>query len=349
MTGYLVTGGGGFIGSRIVEQLAARGERVFVLDKSNPPAHLAAISDISWTRGDVGDARTVFALVERERPRFIIHTAFAMDRADYRPASAEASPLTRGGAEMVAEQDLGLALAVNCGGMLNVLEAARLFRVDRVVYTSAVAAFGSALSALHDRPVGDQAVFAPDSMYGATKVLNETMATIYRDRFGVDSIGLRIARTFGTGNPAPFTDFLRNIALEKPVQLVDPDYFNSYIFVDDCADAHIFACSATPQAKPIFNLREGEYSNAELIGVIRRIHPAARITLVPGKGDGVIVPRMISSGLADELRWVPPHDLASGLVAAMNPWRIEAGLEPLTVPEPPRSPALGTADAERVT
>lgn len=328
---FLVTGGSGFIGRRIVMQLAARGERVAVFDRDGPPEAIVTSDDLRWTLGDVADQDALMAAVERHAPRFLIHTAFAMDRADYRPRTPTDSPLTRGGVEMVAEQDLGLALRVNCDGMLHVLEAARRCSIERVVYTSAVAAFGSAIDALHRDPIGDEGVFAPDSMYGATKVLNEVMARLYRDRFDVDSIGLRIARTFGTGNPAPFTDFLRRVAIEEAVDLVEPGYFNSYLYVDDCADAHIFACTAPRPSSPVLNVREGEYSNADLAAAIARVHPTARVRLVDGRDGGVRVPRLLTPGM-DELGWRAPHDLDRALIAAMNPWRIEAGLPPLAEP-----------------
>ena len=330
---FLVTGGTGFVGRRIVKQLAARGERVAVFDRDGPPDDIALSDDLRWTRGDVSDQEALLAAVERHAPRFLIHTAFAMDRADYRPHAGTHSPLTGGGAELAAEHDLALALRVNCNGMLNVLEVARRFAIERIVYTSAVAAFGGAIGALHREPIGDEGVFAPDSMYGATKVLNEVMARLYQSRFGVDSIGLRIARTFGAGNPAPFTDFLRRVAVGEAVDLVEPGYFNSYLFVDDCADAHIFACTAPRPSSPVLNLREGEYTNAELAAAIARVHPAARVRLVEGRNGGVRVPRLLTPGM-DELGWRPPHGLDRALIAVMNPWRIEAGLPALAEPAP---------------
>lgn len=323
--GYLVTGGAGFIGRRVVERLLADDERVIVLDRQPAPE---GMERVRWICGDVADAHDVLSAVEGERPRFVIHTAFAMERADYRPPSA-ASPLTGAGREMVGETNLGLALRVNCGGMLNILDAARLFEVERVVYTSAVAAFGSDIATRHPAPIDDDAVFAPDSMYGATKLLNEVMARLHRDRFGIDSIGFRIARTFGLGNPAPFTDFLRRVAIGEEVDLTDPDYFNSYLFVDDCADALIHACTVPEPPGAVFNLREGEYSNRDLVAAIGRVHPHAKVRLVDGDSDGVRVPRMTDGGVAEQLGWRAPHSLDAALTQVFDAFRAQAGLPSL--------------------
>ena len=230
---------------------------------------------------------------------------------------------------MVAEDNPALALRVNCGGMLNVLEAARLFDVERVVYTSAVAAFGSAIADLHPDPIGDRGVFAPDSVYGASKVMNEVLARSYGARWGIESVGLRIARTYGVGNPAPFTDFVRRIALGQPAELADPDYFNSYLSVTDCADAHIHACTAPVAGAQVFNVREGEYSNRDLAAAIRRLLPDTAITWVPGSDNGVRVPCLLTEGMADQLQWQASRSLEAGLAEMMNDMRANAGLPPL--------------------
>ena len=333
---YLVTGGWGYIGSRIVRDLVADGQSVIVFDASEPgPGARAVIGEkalakVHAVRGDVSDAMQLYSVVEENKVAFLIHNAFAMGAADYRPKrSTDAPSLTNGRHVMAAELNLGLALRVNCGGMLNVLEAARLFNVRRVVFTSALAALGLGITEIYHEPIGDRAVFAPDTMYGGTKVLNEVMAKIYADKFRVDNIGFRIARTFGIDSPLPFTDFLRRVAIEEKVDLPDPDYINSYIYVNDCANAHIFACTAPSTKTRVFNLREGEYSNRDLLAAINRVHPAARVTMVSGKGDGIPVPRLDATGIREELRWKARYSLDDALREIFNHWRQQSGLSPL--------------------
>ena len=197
----------------------------------------------------------------------------------------------------------------------------------RVVWTSAVLGLGTRIGDFHKEVIGDEAVFKPDTMYGGTKALNEVMAKLYFDRFGVDSIGLRIARTFGYSNPAlPFTEFNRKVALDIPVALADPDYRNSYIYIEDCADAHVWACEAPTTRTRVFNLREGEYTNRQLFEAIRKVHPRARVSLADGKSDGIPVPKLDATGLEKELGWRAKHSLEEALREIYNYWRGKEGM-----------------------
>ena len=168
----------------------------------------------------------------------------------------------------------------------------------------------------------------PDTMYGGTKALNEVMAKLYFDRFGVDSIGLRIARTFGYSNPTiPFTEFNRKVALEIPVVMADPDYSNSYVYVEDCADAHVWACEVPTTKTRVFNLREGEYTNRQLLEAVLRVHPRAKVSLVDGPGEGLKVPKLNATGLRTELGWRAKHSLEEALREIYNYWRGKEGME----------------------
>jgi UDP-glucose 4-epimerase len=332
----LVTGSG-YIGSRVIRDLVDAGHETVVFDMGRPSPACAELlgpdrlATIRWHQGDVSDSHRLTAVVGAERPEAIVHTAFAMGLSDYRASGAGNSGLMPGhaGRDMVGEVNLALALRVNSGGMLNVLEAARLFDVKRVVYTSAFASLGRDIMNFYHEPIGDRALFMPDTMYGATKILNEVMAKIYFDKHGVDSIGFRIARTYGTSHPAPLTDLLRRVAIGEQVDLPDPDYINSYIYVEDCAAAHVHACFAPRTETRVFNLREGEYSNRELLAAIQRVFPGAQVVLTDGPGDGIPTPRIDASGVARELGWRAPHSLDDGLRAVFGHWRTQSDLPPL--------------------
>jgi len=327
---YLVTGAMGYIGSRVARDLLRAGHKVVGFDRATDSPEARGVLGDDFDRlvrvqGDIGDTMQVFRAVHENEAEVIVHNAFSMDTADYRPpkGGAQAAATVR----MVGEVDLAHALRVNSGGMLNILEAARTFGVRRVVYTSAFAALGSRIAQFHAEPITDDAVFQPDSMYGATKILNEVMASIYADRFGVDSIGFRIARTFGYSNPAmPFTAFNRDVALDRPVAFNDPNYINSYIYVEDCAAAHAYACDAPPQTRKVFNLREGEYSNQQLFDAIKRVKPNAEIRWDPSVNDGVPTPRILANAVRDELGWRPRYTLESALREIYNHWREQEGL-----------------------
>lgn len=318
---YLVTGGMGYIGCRVVRDLLNAGKEVVCLDPAGvTPEARKVIGDqnlerVKLVRGDISDAVQFFNLIRDCGIEIIVHHAYDMGTADY-------------GAGMVGELRTAQALRINCMGMVNVLEAAHLFGVKKVVWTSAVLAFGLRIGDFYKEPIkDDDALFMPDTLYGGTKLLNEVMARIYFDKFGVDSIGFRPARTFGYSDlRIPFTEFNRKVALNIPVTIADPDYFNSYIYVDDCADAHVKACEVPTTKTRVFNLREGEYSNRQLLEVIRRVNPGARVSLVEGTSDGLRVPRLDATGLQTELGWHAKHSLEEALREIYNYWRRKEGM-----------------------
>ena len=121
----LVTGGSGFIGTYLLRRLVERGDRAINFDV-RPPGPTAewwygpAADQIQFVQGGVDDLSGVMAAVKQHQPDTIIHIAAIVDLA-------------------VLSQRHTLAMQVNLGGTLNILEAARLFGVRRVVYFSSIA------------------------------------------------------------------------------------------------------------------------------------------------------------------------------------------------------------------
>ena len=314
---YLVIGGMGYVGSRVVRDLLNDGKEVVCLVRttiSNQAREVIGEENLNKVKivpGDVSDSIQVFHAVQENGIDYIIHTANA------------AGPL--------AQAQPSYVIRTNSIGMANVLEAARLFGVKRVVWTSALAVCGARLSDFYKEPVkDDDAPYMPEAMYGATKALNEVMARVYYEKFGVDSIGFRMARCFGRSRfNIPFTEFNRKVALNIPVELVDPDYATSYIYVEDTADAHVKACDVPTTKTRVFNLLEGYYGNRQLLETIRKVNPEAQVSLVEGVSDSVVVPRMDGSGLRDELGWQAKYSLEEALREIYNYWRQKEGMPAL--------------------
>ena len=123
---YLITGGSGYIGSRLVERLAGRDdtERILICDLRPPRAYRPKAT---YERLDVRDAKRVSAVVERERPDVLMHLAFVLDP--------------------IHDEDAMYEVDVN--GTSNVLEAASAAGVEQVLVTSSATAYG----AFPDNPV----------------------------------------------------------------------------------------------------------------------------------------------------------------------------------------------------
>jgi UDP-glucose 4-epimerase len=153
---YLVTGGSGYIGSRLVERLSARDdvERILICD-IRPPASFRPKAEFEQL--DVTDKARVRELIEREQPDVLVHLAFLLN------------PI----------HDLDRMYDVDVGGTQNVLEAAESAGVQQVLVTSSATAYG----AFPDNPVPiteEQTVRGvPDFEYARDKAESDRLCQIW--------------------------------------------------------------------------------------------------------------------------------------------------------------------------
>lgn len=189
----LVTGGCGFIGSHLVEALAALGARVWVLDnlKAGALDNLRAVQDaVQVEIGDVRDAARVTAVLERSRPQIVFHLAANASV----PGSVD---------------DPVYDFETNSAGTFNLLNALRELNTGaRVVLASSGAVYGQP----ELFPITEEALVDPISPYGASKAGAELMARVFTRLFGVPVVIARIFNTYGP-RMARFVvlDFLRKL------------------------------------------------------------------------------------------------------------------------------------------
>ena len=170
----LVTGGAGFIGSHLVEVLLARGAEVRVLDdlSSGRASHLPQDDpNLELRIGDMLDPDATLAAMKGARA--CVHLA-----AQPGPARPGADPY---------EATLG-----NILGFLNVLEAARVHRITRVVYASSASVYGDA-----DAPFTEATTPRPVTPEGMEKLVAEGYAELYARRHGLHALGLRYFNVYG--------------------------------------------------------------------------------------------------------------------------------------------------------
>ncbi|MDG4477050.1 L-threonine 3-dehydrogenase [Desulfobacterales bacterium RS19-109] len=164
----LVTGATGQIGSELVPALRARygaANVIAVGHKKNPASELR--ENGPYAALDIRERNALAELVERERIDTIYHLAALLS------ATAEADPQ--------------LAWEINMGGLLNVLEVARLAHCG-VFHPSSIGAFGPSTPRDHTPQVTIQ---RPNTMYGVTKVSGELLCDYYHHRYGLDTRGIR--------------------------------------------------------------------------------------------------------------------------------------------------------------
>jgi len=194
-----VTGGCGFIGSHLVEALAARGARVWVLDnlKAGALDKLHAVQDaVQVEIGDVRDAAAVKAVLERCRPQIVFHLAANASV----PGSVD---------------DPAYDFETNSAGTFTLLNALReLDTGARVVLASSGAVYGQP----ELFPITEEALVNPISPYGASKAGAELTARMFTRVFGAPVVIARIFNTYGP-RMARFVvlDFLRKLQRDPSV------------------------------------------------------------------------------------------------------------------------------------
>ena len=237
---FVVTGGGGFIGSHIVRALLDRGDSVRVIDdfSTGKRENLAEVeADIDL---HVIDIRTLDAL----RPVF--------EGADYVLHQGAIPSVPRSVQDPISSHE------ANCTGTLNVLIAARDAGVKRVVQASSSSVYGSnpALPKVETmRPM-------PISPYAATKLTQEAYASAFYGSFGLETVSLRYFNVFGPRQDpkseyaAVIPKFVtRLLAGEPPVIYGDGEQTRDFTFVADVVQANIRAMES--DARGVFNVAGG--------------------------------------------------------------------------------------------
>jgi len=242
MTSYLVTGGAGFIGSNLVDELLRREHRVGVLDNlsTGRPENLAAVRErIDFFNADICNLETIrpcFAGVD-----YVIHLA-ALPSV---PRSV-ADPLS--------------ANRVNIEGTLNVLLAAREAGVKRVVFAASSAAYG-------DNPILPRVEShepRPLSPYALTKVAGEYYCQIFTRLYGVEAVALRYFNIFGprqdphsqyTGVLSKFiTAYIKGTT---PIIFGDGEQSRDFTYIANVVDATLRACTAPDAPARVINVGVG--------------------------------------------------------------------------------------------
>lgn len=232
---YLITGGAGFIGSHIAEELVRRDESVRILDNlaNGSEGNLLPILDrIDFRNDDVRDLESI-------RPHFA--------GIDYVIHLAALASVAR------SMEDPLATTQVNLNGALHVLLAARDAGVKRVVMASTAAAYGNDPRLPHAEAQTPQ----PLSPYALTKVASEHYGQVFNRHFGIEVVSLRYFNIFGprqvpesayTGVLSIFVaSYLRG---DTPTIFGDGEQSRDFTYVANVVDATLRSCvSRTSRAE----------------------------------------------------------------------------------------------------
>jgi UDP-glucose 4-epimerase len=254
----IVTGGAGFIGSNLVDQLVQRGERVTVIDnlstgkRANLEAALGAGARLETL--DVSDADAVAGLFEEVRPELVFHLAAQID-----VRSSVADP----------RDDA----TINVLGTIAVLDAARRTGARRLVNTSTGGGLYGDAEVL---PTPEESPIHPLAPYGQSKLAAEGYCELYSRLHGLSTVSLRYGNVYGprqdvhgeAGVVAIFCGKL--IGGEPPTVFGDGGQTRDWVEVSDVVRANLLA--AESQLTGPINIGHGrETSVLELLAALRDV------------------------------------------------------------------------------
>ena len=313
---YLVTGGCGFIGSYVIRDLLIDGAKVVAYDYRidrgiiDQVVGIEKLKDVTIVQSDITDFIQLISLIKAHQVSRIIHLA---------------SPNT-----WIAEKNPPLGFDMMCKGMLNILEAARILEVEKVVWASSIAVFGPP-GRYPPGKIRNDAPHWPDSLYGACKSMNEYLATYYADKFGVDSIGLRYTVVYGPGKAgsksAFATEMIRRAALGEAYEVPFGDETLDWEYVEDISRLTVAASQAKRTETRVFNTRGDLRPVKMAMEYLKRLLPDAQLIVKPGYYG--IVLDLDTTLLEREVGFEPRYSMEEGILKTLNAFRSQAGLAEL--------------------
>jgi UDP-glucose 4-epimerase len=238
----LITGGAGFIGSHLVEQLLATGNSVRVLDNlsTGKRANLPTHAQLEFILGDIRDRNLVLDAVRGVQA--IVHLAAV--------ASVQAS----------VDDPTGTH-ETNFDGTLHLLEAARQEQVRRFLYASSAAVYGDNTRL----PLVEDEVLNPLSPYAADKLAGEYYLRFYHAKFGIETTAFRFFNIFGPRQDpsSPYSGvisiFVERVSHGEPVTVFgDGRQTRDFVYVGDLVKLLSQALVRTETAGQVMNVGRGK-------------------------------------------------------------------------------------------
>jgi UDP-glucose 4-epimerase len=237
----LVTGGAGFIGSHTVDALLGLGARVRVLDDlstgslNNLPKQLASLE---FVQGDVRNEACVVNSMQGITHVLHLAAQVSVPISIHQPVHSH---------------------SVNVAGYLNVLNAARMAGVKRVVHASSAAVYGVPVKL----PLTEDSPVSPLSPYGLEKIVTDQYAQLFRVLYSLSTLGLRYFNVYGPRqNPrSPYSGVISKFAAlareGSPFTICgDGMQTRDFIYVKDVAQANTAALQS--QFNGVINVATGE-------------------------------------------------------------------------------------------
>jgi UDP-glucose 4-epimerase len=297
----VVTGGCGFIGSNLVRGLFKSMEVTVIDNLSTGNLSNLEGMDVKLVRGDILDL-SLLKNVFKETD-YVFHLAAVVSVQE-------------------SVKDPTRANEVNVKGTLNVLEAARIRDVRKIIYSSSCAVYGDSDSL----PLKETTLPKPKSPYAVSKLAAENYCKVYNEIYGLKSVSLRYFNVYGPRQD-PFSDYaavipkfiLRVLRGENPIIYGDGEQTRDFIYVKDVVKANMLAME---KGKGVYNIASGKsVSINELAHLICRLAGKELNPIYEEEREGDIKHSAADISRAREIGFKPSYSLEGGLAETIEYWK----------------------------
>jgi len=314
----LVTGGAGYIGSVVVEQLIKHCHEAVIYDNLSKGHAAAAASEAIFIKADLMDREALIRALDQNKIEAVIHMA----------ASSTVG-------ESVENPHLYFTNNISAG--VSLLDAMLTVGVKKFVFSSTAAVYG----APETMPITEETPQNPTNPYGESKLAFERMLRWYDAAYQLRYASLRYFNAAGASerfgeDHAPETHLIPNVLRVAATQDGHVDIFGEnyntpdgtcvrdYVHVIDLADARVLALNALEKRSEIYNLGYGSgYSVAEVVEMARQVTKRWISTEAAPRRAGD-PPVLIASPdkIMRDLGWSPRHSELDTIITSAWRWRL---------------------------
>jgi UDP-glucose 4-epimerase len=270
----LITGGMGVIGSMVARRFVQEGHRPVIMARHLDRSLIRPIQDQADIElGDVLDLPRILSIIQSYKITHIIHTAALIGALSHKNPPQ--------------------SIRINVIGTLNILEAARFMKVQRVVYTSAKGIYGDITGEYGSptyKPLPEDYSKNPIRIYDSAKLMGEHMGQFYQRTYGLEFVALRFSYTYGPGktvrhgDKALISEIIEGTYSGRPVKIEKAvDQKDDFIYTKDVAHGIYLACIAHEIHYLAYNIGTGiGVTLRDFAEEVKRLIPEASIQIVPG-------------------------------------------------------------------
>ncbi len=239
MKKVLITGGAGFIGSNLTEELLKKGCEVHILDILDEPEKISSFKDrVNYVKADVRD-KDIHKILNDINPDGIVHLA-AVSRVIW------------------CQENPELCNSVNLGGTKNILEAiSNMKEKPWFIFGSSREVYGNPKIF----PVSESAPLSAINIYATTKIYGENMVREFSSKYGITRVIFRLSNVYGNERDIfnrVIPKFILNALTDQEITIYGKDKFFDFTFIDDTVNAFVNA---------IERMSSNEYDGAETYNI----------------------------------------------------------------------------------